>query len=183
MVYSHKYFWHTVLGSAFFVGILFFLIYHQWLIVHFNTGNSFVEEKISLVEKKPVRLHFWQNNAWHHEDAEVLWSTDVAQNIHYLTNRWLSLVDEENVYSKKIVAQTVTLSPSGQEAYVSFDRYPFEEESSTYEKYMFIEGLLKTLRERDIKIYGLYFLVHHRPIEDYHLDFSHYWPLKSFQSS
>lgn len=177
-----KYFWPTVLGSTFFTGMLFFLLYHQWLIVHFNTGISHTQETALSVQKKAVRLYFWHNNGWHHEEAEVIWSNDTAQNIHYLTNRWLSLLDEESIHSKKIIAQSVTLAPSGTQAYLSFDQYPFEQDSSTHEKYMFIEGLLKTLRSESIKITELYFLAHHRPIEDYHLDFSHPWPLESFEN-
>jgi hypothetical protein len=43
-----------------------------------------------------------------------------------------------------------------------------------------IEGLLKTLRENDIKIQRIHFLLHHQPLVDYHLDFSHPWPLEGF---
>lgn len=180
MVFSHKHLKVLIVSLAFCTGIVFFMIYNQWLIVHFNMGSAHNYNKELIVEKKPLRLHFWHNNKWHHEDVELLWSTDTAQNIIYSVNRWLSLLDEEAIHLKKVILQTVTLSASGNIAYLSLDRYPFERESSTYEKYMFIEGLLKTLREQHIRITHLQLLVHHKPLDDYHLDFSHPWPLKSF---
>ncbi|MFT6765501.1 MAG: hypothetical protein ACJAZS_000379 [Alteromonas naphthalenivorans] len=180
VVFSHNYFKTLLLATTFCSGIIFFMVHNQWLIIHINTGKSALGNKTLAIEKKSLRLHFWHEDSWHHEDTEILWSQDNAKNILYSTNRWLSLLDEEAVHSKKVTLQSVTLSSSGTIAYISFDRYPFEPESSTYDKYMFIEGLLKTLREQPMPITHLYFLVHHKFLDDYHLDFSHPWPLKSF---
>ena len=180
MVFSHNYFRAFIVSAAFCIGIVFFMFYNQWLIIHINTGRSTIESKSLAIEKKPLRLHFWQEGAWQHEDTELLWSEDVAHTLMYGANRWFSLLDEEALHSKKVIVQSVTLSPSGTTAYLSLDRYPFEDESSAYEKYMFIEGLLKTLRTQGMSVTHISFLVHHKVLDDYHLDFSHPWPLKSF---
>jgi len=180
VVFSHNYFKTFIVSAAFCIGIIFFMIYHQWVIIHINTGRSAVNHKSLTIVKKPLRLHFWNEGAWHHEDTELLYSPDVAHNIKYAANRWLSLLDEEALHSKKVIVQSVTLSSGGTTAYLSLDRYPFENESSTYDKYMFIEGILKTLRIQKMSVTHICFLVHHKLLADYHLDFSHPWPLKSF---
>ncbi len=169
-----------IASAAFCIGVTVFMISNRWLIIHLNTGQSTIDKKTLAIEKKPLRLYFWKEDAWHYEDTELLWSEDVADTLKYSANRWLSLLDEENLHSKKVVTQSVSLSPSGTIAYLSLDRYPFENESSTYEKYMFIEGLLKTLRAQQMAVTHICFLVHHKPLNDYHLDFSHPWPIKSF---
>ena len=174
--------WYLLLSVAFICGMLFFFIHNQWLIIHFVRGRTYQEKQGDPVQKKSITLHFWRNNSWKREDSEIIWSSDRAQNILYLANRWLSVLDEEGFHSQKITIQNVTLSSSGQEACISFDRYPFDKEHSVREKYFFIEGLLKTVRSQNIKIMSIYFLVHHKPLEDYHLDFSHPWPLESFQT-
>jgi hypothetical protein len=81
---------------------------------------------------------------------------------------------------KKVSLQSVVPSPSGVEAYISFDRNPFTKNQSTYEKFMWIEGLLKTVRENGIQLQSIYFLVHHQPLTDFHLDFSNAWPISGF---
>lgn len=179
MVFSHNY-KIFIVSFTFCIGMIFFMISNQWLIIHINTGRSAIEKKTLTIEKKPLRLHFWKEGKWNYEDTEILWSQDITHTLIHSANRWFSLLDEEGLHSKKIIAQNASLSSSGTIAYLSLDRYPFENESSAYEKYMLIEGLLKTLRENTLPITHICFLVHHKPLNDYHLDFSHPWPLKSF---
>lgn len=179
MAFSHNYLRTFIILTAFCAGITFFMIYNEWIIIHINTGKSDIEKTLT-IEKKPLRLHFWHEGTWKHEDTELLQSPHIADTIMYSANRWFSLLDEENFHSKKVIVQSVTLSRSGTIGYISLDRYPFEPESSTYEKYLFIEGLLKTLRTLGTPLTHIYFLVHHKTLDDYHLDFSHPWPLKSF---
>lgn len=166
--------------STFLVGLVFFMLYNHMLIIHFNTGGTATEKKSLSIDKKPLRLYVWHEQTWHHEDTEVLWYQNPAHTIMHAANRWFSLLDEETFHSKKIAVQNVTLSPSGTTAYISLDRYPFEAESSAYQKYMLLEGLLKTLRSLELPATHIHFLVHHKPLVDYHLDFSHPWPVKSF---
>jgi hypothetical protein len=99
--------------------------------------------------------------------------------MQYLINAWLTLLDEENVMSKKVTLQSALMSAHGH-LYVSFDRNPFDENSPTYDTWMWIEGLLKTIRENEPSIQSVHFLVHHHPMEDNHLDFSNPWPITGF---
>lgn len=160
-------------------GMLFFLLYHEWLIIRFNPGINTEEEKTDPIKKRTIRLHFFNGSQWSSEETELLWSTNIEQNILFLSNRWLSVMHEEGLSEKKITLQSATISTTNQ-VYLSFDQYPFELKYSTRQKYFFIEGLLKTLRESGIKYTSIYFLVHHKPLIDYHLDFSIPWPFESF---
>lgn len=162
-------------------GILFFCLYQEWLIVHFSCGTAAPTHQITKgVEKKNIFFTFWKDGQWQQEEAEILWSESTAQTLLHIVNRWLSLADEEGVLSQKLLLQDAAISDSKNNAYLSFDRYPFEKESSTYEKYLVIEGLLKTIRQSGLKIVYIHLLVHHKPIQDYHLDFSHPWPVCGF---
>ncbi|HZW61067.1 MAG TPA: hypothetical protein VFF04_02480, partial [Candidatus Babeliales bacterium] len=95
-------------------------------------------------------------------------------------NSWLSLLDEEHIMDSKVMLQTAILSQSGQEAFLSFDRNPLPAECATFETWMWVEGLLKTIRENDIQLQSIRFLVHHEPLIDEHLDFSNSWPAQGF---
>jgi len=81
---------------------------------------------------------------------------------------------------KKITVQTVLLSTSDQVAYLSFDSDPLSKESSTFDKWMLIEGLLKTIRENSVRLQQIQLLVHHQLMQDPHLDFSKPWPVDGF---
>jgi hypothetical protein len=85
---------------------------------------------------------------------------------------------------EKTVQRTVNIESvvddGGGTVYISFDRNPFDKQASTYTKLMWIEGLLKTIRDNESTVQQIYFLVHHQPLIDYHLDFSTAWPIVGF---
>jgi len=168
--------------TTFFSGMLFFAIYNEWILFSYPSYKVEVNQQINhmKVDKKDVWLMYWHNKKWCKEKVNLLWSDDTSQNIHYLVSSWLNLLDEELVIKKKVSLQAVLLASSGNIAYLSFDRNIFSSKNSTHEKLMLIEGLLKTIRENEIKLQGVYFLVHHQIMEDYHLDFSNPWPLYGF---
>ena len=166
------------------IGAIFFAYYVEWIIVRIPIINTEqFHSSPQQICKKKVALHYWHNEAWHHEETELIWSDDLAKTIELLINSWLSLLDEEEIIEKRITVQSVALCPRQQEAYLYFDRYPFNKEESTFEKCIFLEGLLKTIRHNDIKIQLVRFLVHHEPMQDYHLDFSNSWPIAGFLES
>ena len=59
----------------------------------------------------------------------------------------------------------------------------FEKEANTFEKWMFIEGILRTLKENGIPVQQVQFLRLRVPLNDPHLDFSKAWPIQGFMSS
>ena len=87
---------------------------------------------------------------------------------------------EENSGVKLSHIEAISLSGSGSDLYISFDRSPLSKGSSTYEKLLWVEGLLKTVRANDSRIQSVHFLVHHQPLVDATLDFSYAWPIGGF---
>jgi hypothetical protein len=165
--------------------LCYFAYNQQWIIIQVpDSKNRFEDDaKKALMTKKSVKRIFWHNDGWHIEETDLLWSDDKAENLTRLINSWLTLLDEEKVMEKKVSLQSIVLSPSGHDVYCSFDRNPFNKNNPTYEKLMWIEGLLKTIRENGIKIQQMFFLVHHQPLHDFHLDFSNPWPVSGFVES
>jgi len=171
-----------ILISSFMLGGLFFLLYHGWLIIRYPSYKTEAKQCLRNMKssKRKIVLEYWHKKKWNKEKIDLLWTGDKSKNIQYLINSWLTLLDEEDAMKKKISLQAVLLSASGNKAYLSFDRNPFSKGCSTFEKLMWIESLLKTLRENEIQLQSIYFLVHHQIMEDYHLDFSNPWPINGF---
>ena len=162
-------------------GILLYALTNEWIIIRFpfhQTPSTFSDKQI--IERKKVRLIFWHEKKWLSEDEEMIWTQKPVEDLTHILNRWLTLLDEEEIMGKKVTIQSVAINHSGNQAYISFDQNPFEMEDSTFTKWMWIEGLLKTIRYNNIHIQGCYFLVHHNMLYDDHLDFSHPWPLEGF---
>ena len=169
-------------GIAFLSGISLFAFYQGWIIIRypyprFSAGN-FV--KTVKTEKKIV-LSFWHNKKWYEEESLLIWTDEVSENVRYVLNNLLSLMHEEEALSKKLLVELVMITPSQREVFISFDRCPFESGLSTFKKWMFIESLLKTIRINKIgSLQEVRFLVNHKLLEDYHLDFSQSWPITGF---
>jgi hypothetical protein len=169
--------------SCFIASALVIALQREFIIICWSTNKMTQQDALAKnsLQKKPVKLFFWRNNAWHHETTEILASyDDKGLTISHLITRWLTLLDDEQIMKKPISLQSVLVSATGHEAYISFDRNPFVKDESAFSHWIWIEALLKTLRENGTKIQGVHFLVHHQPLNDYHLDFSRPWPLQGF---
>lgn len=154
---------------------------NEWII--FNLPSKRLPSSVlqqPIIQKKPVTLHFWHNNRWYKESVDLIWSDDVVQNSSYLISSWLTLLDEEQKSDVKVSLVDVAITTSGTTALVCLSHSPFNDEDATYAKLMWLEGLLKTVREQIPTVQYLQFLVHHQPMRDYHLDFSHPWPVVGF---
>lgn len=169
-----------IICISFIVGMFIYGIGNQNIIFL----SPFCKETLStpnmIVTKKKITLHYWHNDIWKHEEVDIIWSDDLTQTVTHLVNQWLSLLDEEKDNNKKVSLQSIALSPSGQEVFLSFDRNPFEKRSTSYEKWLWVESLLKTIRENNIGVKSIQLLIHHQPMNDYHIDFSKPWPLEGF---
>lgn len=168
-------------GACFIIGALVLAYTQDWIMFRFPSAQSETLEttKNLRARKKQVNLLFWHDKKWNTERVDILETDDTSLTLQHLINRWLSLLAEDHIMSKKVTLQSVLIASNGQ-AYLSFDRTPFDEQSSTHEKWMWIEGLLKTVRENNIHVQSIHFLVHHQNMKDYHLDFSKPWPLSGF---
>lgn len=177
---KYKLYYISLSILALFIGIIFFMIEKKWIIFqHKKTINIDLMKNIE-IRKKNLKLVYWNRDKWNYEDIELLWTEDKAKNIKYLIDSWLTILDEDKIMTKKVTLQDVALDSSGQEAILSFDRNPLNKENPTYEKLMWIEGLLKTIRDNNIQIQRIRFLVHHQTLNDNHLDFSSSWNLYGF---
>ena len=178
---THKNFYLILIFLAAFAGMLFYAIQHEWIIIR-KPSHGKNEQQNSVAPsaiKKKVTLYYWHHTKWNSEKIEIVWLESKAQTLQVLINSWLNLLDDEQIMEKKVSLQATMVDQSGN-AYISFDRSPFPKSGTTYAKLMWIESLLKTIRENDIKIQGIQFLVHHKPLHDYHLDFSKPWPINGF---
>lgn len=165
------------------LGMLYFAYNQGWILIRSSSYNAEVERTVQNLraQKKQVSLTFWHHDKWNTESVDILETNDKAQTIQHLINSWLTLLDEDHIMTKKVTLQSAMISPSGQ-LYLSFDRNPFDENSSTHEKWMWLESLLKTIRNNKTGIQTIRFLVHHHTMEDHHLDFSNPWPIAGFLS-
>jgi hypothetical protein len=166
---------------SFIIALIFYIFYNQWIIVTILNNNK-VEFVQSSLCKKEITLHYFHHEKWNNEKQELLWSNSIAKNSYQLINAWLTLLDEEGIISKKITLQTALLSTSGT-LYLSFDNNILSKEDTIFKKWMLIEGLLKTIKENNIAIQSIQFLIQHQPLIDYHLDFSMPWPAQGFIKS
>ncbi|MFA5998613.1 MAG: hypothetical protein WC747_01170 [Candidatus Babeliales bacterium] len=165
------------------VGSLFFLYQESWIVFSIpkRQTSPTVSSKQQKINSKEVSLWVWsKRKAFKKETAEIIYGQDTAQNIKLLLNSWFLFLEEEGLTDKQIFVQSVALSPSGSEAFISLNQYPFDKSCSTYQKLMLVESLLKTLQENKIPIAFIRLLVHHQPLQDDHLSFDAAWPIAGY---
>jgi hypothetical protein len=161
-------------------GILLYAISREYIIIRWPQPGRTKDIQEQEKTKKKVTLHFWHHNRWHSETVDVLWPATTQGAIQATVQPLLALMEEEAIINKKTSLQSTACSLSGNEAYVSFDHAPFNKESSTLEKLMIVESILRTIRGNGITVPNVYFLVHHQALKDPHLDFSCAWPSSGF---
>lgn len=170
----------VVLILSFLIGFIYFAFNQGWIVIRSFSASQSETTALNLkATKKYMPLVFWNDNKWNKESVEIIATADPALTVQHLLTSWLSLLDEEGAMTHKVTLQAALMSASGH-LYLSFDRTPFDENSSTYDKWMWVEGLLTTIRENEPAVHAVHFLVHHHPMDDNHLDFSNAWPITGF---
>jgi hypothetical protein len=161
------------------IGIGAYAFYNEVIIIRIPTRKAhYISNEIDR-HKKKYALFIRKDNNWHKEEKELITTSKKLEMLTYLITNWLQFATEEKM-QKKTLLESIMLDNNQVEAYIDFDRNPFSKESSTYEKWMWIESLLKTLKESGIQIQSVKFLVNHKQLFDYHLDFSQAWPITGF---
>lgn len=156
-----------ILGAAFLFAV-------QTDRIIFNTPSA------RCTKSKPAQTTsctlYWHEHLLQAETKQIVQAEDAQQNLLYLINTWLQFLYNEDMH-KKVHAETVMISPSGNELFISFDRKPFKKQMSIAEKIGFIQNLFKTIRPhtaaRKVRL-----LVHHKPLHDAHLDFNSGWDIE-----
>ncbi len=167
--------------ASFCVGILLFAHQYEYLIIRLPQKIPTMHQPIEI--KKTVLLHYWKNHQWYKETQKMIWSQNMTQNIQRLLNYWLHLLEESDIINKRITIQSIAIAPNEQDLYISFDRTPFLKKWSIFHKWMFMEGLLQTIRSNTSRLYTVLFLIRHQTIADTHLDFSHPWPIIGYKKA
>ncbi len=166
------------ISIPFICGLLTYIYFQGWIIIQFPNTNVNFERCLftPLQKKKKMKLIFWCDDNWVTEEAELIWQDQINEVVYYLINNLLTLMYEEDALSKKVSVESVMISDD-REAFISFNRNLFRKESSIFEKWTIVESILKTIHENEIAVRAIRFLVHHKPLEDYHLDFSRGWSI------
>lgn len=159
-------------------GILAFA-YHKEIII-INRPKLSGRYDLEPAQKTAVLLFNWHHNEWHTEQIPLLLSQDKNANYIQLIGQLLQLMHTEKIISKKVSVQSALTSFDTQRLLVSFDQMPWNKEWSTFEKWMIMESILKTIRAYDPAIKKVVFLVAHQPLNDTHLDFTNAWPIEGF---
>lgn len=165
----------TILCGIFFAAL-------QYQIILFNPRvPAPVDVQQTTRNKKKCTLFFPHQNTLKSEEVDLLWGTQVVENSMSLINRWCTLLEEEGYINKKIVAETIAVTHTG-EAFISFNQNWLPKQASLHQKSMFIEALFASLRHAQLPITTVRLLVRQQPMHDGHLDFTHSWPLRGFLS-
>ncbi len=160
------------------IGSVFYVFYNDWIVFYIPSRKG--EVSSVLAHKKKVELWYMKNNSWQKEEKELVLSGDTSQALQIIIEVWLALLTEEGIGKKRSHLESVALSLGGDELFLSFDRSPFSRDISTYEKLVWVEGLLKTIHAQDTVLKKVRFLIHHQSLQDNSLDFSCSWPLAGF---
>jgi hypothetical protein len=176
---------YLVLSVSFlFIGMLFFLIQRNWLVVKWvglwGQEKMTAERKKDIAARKKIDIFFWKDEKFQKETLSSVWFRNGAENIKHLINNWLVLLYEERVIQKSVRAETVALTDDGTSAIVSFEASFLGREWSTKKKSNTIESLFKTIRAGKSSIQKIIFLVKQHSMEDDQFDFSQPWPCDGF---
>lgn len=175
-------------ATSLFSSALFFAFRNNWIELHIRAATRHLPTLKNISTDKPnkqkISLYYWHNNQLKHEFIECLYSlkNQDRQTVLYeqLINKWLQILDEEDITHVRSTVQTCSLLPNNQELLISFNRSFLPKEWSTYDKLMLIESLFKTLKAAGTSLKHVRFMVQHESMHDDHLDFSRPWPLISF---
>lgn len=165
---------------SFFIGMLFFAYQQEWIIIRLPWKQEKAINSLSKPTKQQVHLYYWKNQEWKKEEMQILQTPVKEEQLYNLINAWLTLVYDEYQTTNKTTLETIALNTGNQQIYVSFDKSLFPTQWSLYQKWMFVEGLLKTIHQFDYTITSVQFLIKHTSMKDAHLDFSRPWPIQGF---
>lgn len=167
-----------------FFSILTFIIGAIWYalqteIIIFSIP-AFAEYAFQQTDKKTLLLFWRTEKEIIKESSECIWTKSASQNIKTVISSWLCSMQNEGLLDKRIKLETVALTPSCSEAFVSFSHTLFEAHMNSIKKWYVIESLFDTIRPLFKELKALRFLIHSQPLYDEHIDFSMSLPVTEF---
>jgi hypothetical protein len=142
---------------------LFFAIQKEWIIIRIPNNIK----TIPCAANRVCEL-YWHPSKLHTGKRRLLWTEDEQDNIHRLISCWLAWLYNEEML-KRINVETVMISPSADELFISFDKKLFSKNQSIHEKLACIHSLAQTIKPHT-HARKMRLLVHHAPMEDVHID-------------
>jgi hypothetical protein len=180
-----KTWWWVSLGIFFVLGVLFFLVQQEFIIV--RTARSFKaivkQGAASNVFKKNIELYVFDEKADKVlvEPRLVPWHEDAQENLKRVISEWLEVNYQERVFPKKNTVLFSMINKEGSQAHISFHDSLLMPHWSIYTKWNVVESLLKTLDAQHFDFSEVVFLVQGKPMKDEHLDFLCSWPVKGYR--
>lgn len=114
------------------------------------------------------------------EQAILKISNNVRHNHEQVITTWLNA---QTFAKENTKLASVALSPDQRSIFITFGTTtPFNHQSATYDKLLWIQGLLTTLHAYNDTLEYVYFLGSNKPLHDHELDFSRPWPIEGFLS-
>jgi hypothetical protein len=181
-----KLIYSTFILACLVIGILFFLIQRKWLIIHWAFQST--QSSVPLIGKdnstqKNVRVYFWKDDKFRHDDITIIWNTENKHDtLTHLVDGWLYTLQDEKILTKNLKVESVAMNAAEQDAYISFNQNIPWQEWPIIQKWHLIESLLKTIKESELGIKFINFLVNNKPLEDTHLSFIQPWPIEGFKA-
>jgi hypothetical protein len=168
----------SILVVSMLLALTFFALQEEWLIWR---GPLVPDTSLKAQHTcKEVKLYYWQQEQLKYETVQQVWVEDEQQNLQYLINKWLAFLHDEEQIAYRVHADTVMLSPSGSELFISCDCTPFSKEHSIERRLQFIKALCATLKHAS-NVQQIHLLVKHQPLCDPHLDFEVAWSVRNLQ--
>lgn len=160
------------------LGMLFFAWYHELILVCLDRQANVPSMRVT---QQTVSLWYFKAPHWLKEQQPIIIeSNDAISYIQKIIEQWLLALFNNALIAKKIALQSVAYSNSGFDVYISFDRSPFHQQQSTYQKIMLINALGKTLQENGIKAHRMYLLVQHAYLSDPHVLCNYGMPISGY---
>lgn len=167
-------------------GLVYYGIQKKMIIIQmpsYTTVAPVSEKYSSPKQKQQFTLYYWAQGSFKHEiTSSIIDTENKVDSVRCIVTSWLTILEQSGILHKKIGIETVMLS-NVHDLYISFDHTIFTKNEPTFDKWMCIEALLKTLRVANLGINQVNFFVHHEPLQDQHVDFSRAWPINGFLES
>jgi hypothetical protein len=161
-------------------GIFLFCLVEEWIIIYIPTSKS---DKVSTTHQctpRSITLYKWSEGIWHSDIVPIVTPQHSQELLTLIVSAWLSMAYEEQLISYHVSLQSALCSLHEDTVYLSFSETIVQQNKSTFDNLLLIESLLRTIRTNTTQIHSCVFLVHHKPMQDAHLDFSQPWPITGF---
>lgn len=160
------------------LGLVAASLMRGWIIIQLPLSFA-SQQTIATAEQRTCSLWFYKDATWHTDKESCIWPAATAPALQNLINSWVTLINEEKITAHPLKLTSALVSDE-HIAYLSFEQSPFSPEQSTYDRWLFVESLLRTIKDNLPQLTSIMLLVNHKPLADRCLDLSTSWPTQGF---